>query len=127
MKKRFLKLLFLSGTLLSLLTACEYDYIAPTPPLPPPPANDTISLSQDIQPFFNAKCISCHGGTVAPNLTTGQSYASTVPAYVTAGSPETSTLYNVCKSGGSMTAYATITTKELDNLYRWIYAGAKND
>jgi mono/diheme cytochrome c family protein len=127
MKKRFLRLLFLSSILLSLLTACEYDYIVPTPPIPPPPANDTVSYSQDIQPFYNAKCISCHGGSTAPNLTAGQSYAATVPAFVVAGSPETSEMYIVCKTGGSMTAYATITAAELDLLYRWIFAGAKND
>jgi len=127
MKKRFLRLLFLSGILLSLLTACEYDYIVPTPPAPPPPANDTISFSQDIQPFFNAKCISCHGGGTAPNLTAGKSYSEVVPAHVVAGSPETSELYLVCKTGGSMTAYATITAAELDLLNRWIFAGAKND
>lgn len=127
MKKRFLKLLFLSGSLLFLLTACEYDYIVPTPPVAPPPADDTISFAQDVQPFFNAKCVSCHAGSVAPNLISGQSYSACVPAYVTAGNPETSELYTVCKIGGSMTTYATITPAELDLLYRWIYAGAKND
>jgi len=127
MKKRLLRLLFLSGTVLTLLTACEYDYIVPTPPPPPPPANDTISFAEDIQPFFDAKCISCHGGSTAPNLTAAQSYTALVPAHVIAGSPETSQLYTDCKPGGSMTAYATITTAELDHLYRWIYAGAKND
>ncbi len=127
MKKRLLRLFFLSGTLLLLLSACEYDFIVPTPPPPPPPANDTISFSQDIQPFFNAKCVSCHGGSTAPNLTTGKSYSEVVPAHVVAGSPETSGLYLVCKPGGSMAVYATITTTELDLLYRWIYAGAKND
>ncbi len=125
MKKRFLRLLFLSGTLLALLTACEYDFIAPTPPPPPPPANDTISYSQDIQPFFNAKCISCHGGGIAPNLKTGLSYAQLVPAFVVAGSPETSDLYIVCKPGGSMATHTA--AAELELMRRWILAGAKND
>ncbi len=127
MKKRFLRLLFLSGTLLALLTACEYDYNVPAPPKPAPPANDTISYSQDVQPFFTAKCVSCHAGSLAPNLVAGQSYAAVVPAFVTANSPETSELYTVCAPGGSMVSYGNVTSAELDLLYRWIFAGAKND
>jgi hypothetical protein len=127
MKKRFLRLLFLSGTLITLLTACEYDFVVPAPPTPAPPANDTISFSEDIQPFFNSKCISCHSGNIPPTLTAGQSYAAIVPAFVTESSPTTSELYTVCQPGGSMTTYATITSDELNLLYRWIYAGAKND
>jgi hypothetical protein len=126
MKKRFLRLLFLSGMLITLLTSCEYDYYTPVPKAPAPPANDTISFSEDIQPFFNTKCISCHGGSYAPNLTSGQSFAQIVPAYINAGNPETSQLYIDCNTGGSMTTYATITPAELNLLYRWIYAGAKN-
>ncbi len=125
MKNRFLRLLFLSGTLIALLTACEYDFIVPTPPPPAPPANDTISYSQDIQPFFNAKCVSCHSGGIAPNLKSGLSYAQLVPAFVTAGTPETSELYIVCKPGGSMASYAPADKLEL--MRRWIIAGAKND
>jgi hypothetical protein len=129
MKKRFLRLLFLSGTVLTLLTACEYEYNVPAPPTAPPPANDTISFSQDVQPFFDAKCVSCHAGSVAPNLVAGQSYGAVVPAYVTANSPETSELYTVCAPGGSMVGYVNggISSDELRLLYRWIYAGEKND
>lgn len=125
MKKRLLRLLFLSGTLLTLLTACEYDYNVPTPPTPPPPANDTISYSQDIQPFFNSKCISCHGGAIAPNLLSGQSYSVLVPAHVVAGEPASSSLYTKISAGGSMESFASDAERKL--VYRWIYAGAKND
>jgi hypothetical protein len=126
MKKRFLRLLFLSGTVLALLTACEYDYNAPAPPKPAPPAGDTISYSQDIQPFWDAKCVSCHAGSVPPNLLPAVSYLEVVP-YLIPNNPETSELYTVCQPGGSMAVYGKVTTVELDLLYRWIYAGAKND
>jgi len=125
MKKRLLRLLFLSGTLLILLTACEYDFITPAPPVPIPPANDTISYAQDIQPFFTAKCVSCHGGSIAPNLLTGQSYSTIVPSSVTAGNPETSSFYTDINTGGSMASYATPAERQL--VYRWIFAGAKNN
>ena len=125
MKKRLFRLLFLSGTLLIMLTACEYDFIVPAPPVPPPPPGDDISYSKDIQPFFNSKCISCHAGAIPPNLSAGQSYSALVPAFVTTGKPETSDLYIVCKPGGSMASHTS--AAELQLMYRWIYAGAKND
>jgi len=125
MKKRFLRLLFLSGTLLTLLTACEYDYIVPTPP-PPVIENDTISFLSDIQPIFDAKCISCHSNSQKPLLTTGNSYNALMTGnYVVAESPETSSLYTKCKPGGSMAPYTS--SDRLLLIYRWINAGAKND
>lgn len=124
MKKRLLRLLFLSGTLLAILTACEYDYIIPTPP-PPVIVGDTISYSQDIQPIFNAKCISCHSGT-NPVLTSGASYNALISGnFVVANSPATSDLYIVCKPGGSMSTYTS--ADQLALISRWITAGAKND
>jgi hypothetical protein len=124
MKKRLLRLLFLSGTVVTLLTACEYDFIVPTPP-PPVIENDTISYSQDIQPIFNAKCNSCHA-SIAPVLTTGISYNALMTGnYVVAGNPATSELYIVCKPGGSMASYTT--SDQLNLISRWITAGAKND
>jgi len=129
MKKRFLKLLFLSGTLLSLLTACEYDYIVPTPP-PPVIENDTISYSQDIQPIFTAQCASCHPAVYKPDLTAGKSYNALISGdYVVAGNPSSSSLYTKCSINGSMYTYFA-EGKEADQLLlisRWITAGAKND
>lgn len=126
MKKRLLGLLMVTGTLLMLLNSCEYDFIQPTPPPPPPPAGDTISFSQDIQPVFNAKCISCHPALSKPDLKTGNSYnALTTGNYVVANDPANSSLYTKCKSPGTMATY--ISEAQLDLIYRWIYAGAKND
>jgi hypothetical protein len=126
MKKRLLGLIMVTGTLLIMLTSCEYDFIEPTPPPPPPPAGDTISFAQDIQPFFNAKCASCHPGVYKPDLTAGNSYNALITGnYVVAGDPAASSLYTKCKPGASMAPYTT--AAELDLMYRWIYAGAKND
>ncbi len=74
MKRNLKGLMLLAGTMLLMLTACEYDFIEPTPAPPPPPAGDTISYSQDIQPFFDAKCVSCHPGVYKPDLTAANSY-----------------------------------------------------
>jgi hypothetical protein len=125
MKKRFLRLFFLAGMLLTMLTACEYSFIEPTPAPPPPPEGDTISYSQEIQPVFNASCNTCHA-SVPPVLTAATSYNNLMTGgYVVAKDPINSVLYNVCKPGGSMSSYTS--EEELDLIYRWIYAGAKND
>ncbi|MEI6059676.1 MAG: hypothetical protein WCR72_03155 [Bacteroidota bacterium] len=126
MKKRFLRLIMLSGTLIILLTACEYDFIVPTPPTPVPPAGDTISFSQDIQPIFTAKCASCHPSVYKPNLGAGLSYSAlTTGGYVVVGDPATSKLYLKVNTGGTMAGF--ISANQVNLIYRWIYAGAKND
>jgi len=126
MKKRLLGLLMVTGTLLIMLTSCEYDFIVTTPEAPaPPPESDTISYSQDIQPFFNKKCVSCHQGGVAPDLREGISYAVLVPNYVVAKQPQNSFLYTKCEPGQSMAPYTP--SADLALMKRWINAGAKNN
>lgn len=125
MKKRLLGFVFMTA-LLTLMTACEYDFIEPTPPPPTPPAGDTISYSQDIQPFFTAKCASCHPAIFKPDLTAGKSYASlSTGNYFVAGEPLNSSIYTKIATGGTMATYTT--AEQADLVYRWIYAGAKND
>lgn len=126
MKKNLKVLLLLAGTLCVLLTSCEYDTIEPTPPPPIPPASDTISFSQDIQPYFNNKCVSCHQGSIPPDLRAAVSYNELVAGnYLVPGKPENSSLYIISKDDPVMKPYST--EAELYLLYRWIYAGAKND
>jgi hypothetical protein len=126
MKKRLLGLLMITGTLLMLLTACEYDFITPAPEaVAPPPESDTIRYAQDIQPVFDAKCDGCHAGSLAPDLRQGKSYTALVPAFVVAGQSESSILYIKCAPGGSMNKYCL--PAELSLIKRWINAGAKND
>jgi len=125
MKKRLFRLLLLSGTLLSLLTACEYDYIVPTPP-PLVIENDTISFSNDIQPIFNAECISCHPAVYKPDFTVNKSYnALKSGGYVPDSIPANSSLYTKVNTGGTMAGYTNAANVEL--IRRWIVAGAKND
>jgi hypothetical protein len=126
MKKRLLRLVFATGALLTLMTACEYEFIVPTPPPTPPPAGDTISFSQDVQPVFNAHCASCHPSVYKPDLTSGKSYNALMTGnYVVANDPANSKLYTKCNTGGSMATY--MSAENLNLVYRWIYAGAKND
>lgn len=124
MIKRHLGLLFLTGTLLFLLSACEYDYIVQTPPEAPPSATaDTLCYALDIQPFFDAKCISCHPSVFKPDLTSGKSYNALISGgYLPDTIPTNSLLYNKCKSG-TMAGYATEAESKM--LFNWITFGAK--
>jgi len=132
--KKCLKVFLLAGTLIMLLTACEYEFIEPTPAPPPPPADDTISFAQDIIPVFNQSCnATCHkAGAIKPDLSAANAYtvltttkSTTNVDYVIANQPLNSYFYNKCKPGESMATYTS--AEQLELIYRWIYAGAKND
>ena len=101
-------------------TSCEkYTY---TPPAVDP--NTAWSLSTDIQPIFNASCISCHGGTVSPDLRDGKSFNALTKGGYVASPAESSRLYSKMVSG-SHEARSTAAEK-LKALY-WITQGAKNN
>jgi hypothetical protein len=92
-----------------------------------PPAVDPKAiwhLQSDIQPIFNANCISCHGANLSPDIREGKSYlALTKGGYVILPG-ETSRLYTHMTSAGH-TARSTDTEK-LKVLY-WINQGAQNN
>ena len=57
-----------------IVTSCYYDEMPPDAVTPIP---DTVSYSKDVQPLWDASCISCHktGGT-APDLTSANSFSA---------------------------------------------------
>jgi mono/diheme cytochrome c family protein len=101
-------------------SSCEkYTY---TPPAVDP--NTEWSLKTDIQPVFNASCVSCHGGTVSPDLRDGKSFnALTKGGYVNSPA-ETSRLYAKMVDGGHESR--STAAEKLKVLY-WITQGAKNN
>jgi hypothetical protein len=105
---------------IGVLSSCEkYTY---NPPAVDP--NATWSLSSDIQPIFNANCVSCHGGQIAPNLREGQSHnVLTRGGYVTTPA-ESSRLYT--KLIDPDHAARTTDVEKLKILY-WIEQGAQNN
>jgi hypothetical protein len=101
-------------------TSCEkYKY---TPQAVDPSA--TWHLQTDIQPIFNANCISCHGSALSPDLRDGKSYQSLIKGGYVSLPAESSKLYSKI-SGGSHLSRST-ETERLKVLY-WITQGALNN
>ena len=102
-----------------MTTSCEKEYYVPFP------TPDVVSYTQDIQPFFNAKCTSCHGNT-APNLESPDSYDNLINGgYINLSDPASSLLYTKIDIGGSMESYAT--QEERAMTLKWISQGAENN
>jgi hypothetical protein len=135
------KLILLAFMGLIMLASCEYDYyVFPSEPKDTTAIDtttdttgndttiveDTISFVQDIIPFFNSSCVSCHKGSKPPDLRASKAYSSLINGnYVVAKQPDNSLLYTKCNTGGSMKVYTS--ASDLKLLKRWILAGAKNN
>ena len=108
---------------LVIASSCQYDEVLPQEVEIPV---DPISYSLDIQPFFDAKCVSCHGGSIPPNLSASGSYDVLISGnWINTNDPASSPLYQSIEVGGSMESYATPTERAI--LYAWIQQGASNN
>ena len=85
---------------------------------------DSVHFATEIQPIFNANCISCHGAIKAPDLREGHSYnALTTGGYVDLPG-ETSVLYLKITSSD----HAPRTTDvDKQKILIWINQGANNN
>ena len=122
--KKMPKSISLFSAIAALLfsTSCKKEYLQTAPP---PDPNVPVSYSADIQPFFNARCVSCHG-SVAPNLAASVSYNNLIQGgYINLATPENSLLYTKINVGGSMEGYANSTERQMTLL--WIEQGALNN
>lgn len=107
---------------LALNVGCYYDQVAPeVVELPDEP----VSYTLEIQPFFEAKCISCHGG-ISPNLEAPDSYDNLINGgYINIDDPESSELYLAITVNSTMKDIPTDTEKAMT--LKWIEEGANND
>ena len=85
----------------------------------------TVKFSADIQPIFDNNCVSCHSGSLAPNLSDGKSFSSLVPGYVNLTTPADSKLYKQLTTNSSHIPRTTDLEKQ--KILKWIEQGAKND
>jgi len=121
--KNLYKILILLGMGV-FLSSCYYDtYMEVDVPVP-----DVVSYSADIQPLWNADCISCHGGN-APNLEApaGRSWTNLQP-YVVPGDPENSPLYHtLIRTNKPMPPGSAWAQWKIDLVEKWIEQGAENN
>ena len=77
-------------TLCVLTTSCYYDtYI----PIDDDVVVEDVSYENDIKPLWNNDCVSCHNGTVPPDMRDEVSYDELLDGYIVPGDAEMSILY----------------------------------
>lgn len=112
--------ILLIPVVLAITVSCEkYTY---TPPAVDP--DYAWSLQNDIQPIFNSSCISCHGGSVAPDLRSGKSWNSLSKGGYVNLPAEESRLYRKMKASDHK---ARSTESEKLKVLYWIKQGANNN
>lgn len=125
MQKRTLNLLIVLIAGVILMASCTDKYIT-QPSVPPPPPGYQYSLTKDVQPIFDAKCVNCHkGGAIPPDLTPGKAYADLFSMnLIDTINPANSMVYKKMYNG-SMAVYCT--QQDADVVLQWITQGAKNN
>lgn len=114
---------FISLLAVIILVSCEYEKIEPiVVELPDEP----ISYSSEIQPVFDAKCLTCHSSN-KPVLIAGQSYNNLISgSYIDTDEPDDSELYEKV-SEGHPGGNNSLTAEELAKILKWIEEGAQNN
>lgn len=111
----------------SLFVSCE-QYVFDPPVLDP---DEEVFFAADIVPIFTAKCTSCHGGVIPPDLRADKAFASLItdatPAtkFVNTAAPETSVLYTKLLPGTSHDGRSTGIEQQM--ILKWIQDGALNN
>ena len=125
--KNFLLLISIIAGVIYFSSCEKYSFRVETLPPVDTTGTDTtnyVSFSTEVQPIFDAKCISCHKGSRNPDLRPENSFASlTTGGYVTQPAAD-SKLYKklISSSHSSMTTQAQKST-----IYLWIGQGAKDN
>lgn len=124
--KKLLKIVLVSG-LIFMFQSCYYDTVLEEEIIPPP---DDVSYSEDIMPLWNSDCVSCHKGTIAPDLRNEVSYDELLNGYVIPNNSDDSVLYKSLLGidGISLMPPDGIWSQNKINLVKaWIDQGAKNN
>jgi mono/diheme cytochrome c family protein len=111
------------AAILMCVSSCYYEDVAPVEVVIP---DDPINYVLDVQPFFDANCIACHGGSISPNLSASVSYEELISGnWINTTAPESSRLYVSIDMGGNMEAYATPAERAI--ILAWIEQGASGN
>ena len=88
------------------------------------------SIRQNI--LISNKCVSCHTGPDSPHRVDLASYESIMrspvfPPLIVPGDPDSSSLYDSIKSGRMPKGMPRLSDRELQVVYEWIKAGAREE
>lgn len=114
-------LLFSIAATAMYFTSCEkYSYVIE--PIVPP--DDPVFYNLDIQPIFDAKCTSCHRGSIAPDLRPDNSYKALSEGGYINMPAEDCKLYDYAINRTSHMSYTS--QEEKGTIYAWLLQGAEN-
>jgi len=85
---------------------------------------DSVHFQAEIQPIFDAKCITCHGPIKAPNLRDGYSYEALTEGGYVEQPGETSILYTKMTGAEHSPRSSDVDKQKVLN---WINQGAHNN
>lgn len=123
--KKAARIAFAGVILMTLVSACEYEYAEFPEPVP---SEVEVKFSTEIVPIFVSSCnsSSCHGtGAVPPDLTPANAYSSLMELnQVDTANPANSILYKKMATG-SMAQFST--AAQAQAVFDWISQGAKNN
>jgi mono/diheme cytochrome c family protein len=95
----------------------------------PPVTSQDVSFRNDVQPIFNTRCVSCHGGMEGIYL---DNYSDVMKGsfgwpVVVPGVPENSRLIQLVSSGYMPYGGPPLTQGQIQKLANWVAAGAPNN
>lgn len=109
---------------------CAYNFIVEEQVIDPgDPGAPQISFSQEIQPIFDAKCVSCHTtGGQRPDLSASNSYSSlNTSRYTSTTDPESSLIYTHPNPSTSGHTWAKYSEAEAAKVLTWITQGVQQN
>ena len=115
-------IMILTGSMILILSGCT-KYEIPAPECPDNlPTN--VSFAGDVQAIFDGKCVVCHGGGQAPDLSPGWAYDELMDGdYIDTEFPCSSVLYEVFLG----THGGRASDDEILTILGWIDEGAKDN
>lgn len=117
---------FTAVLLMFICQSCYYDELTADSGVLP----TNVSFSNDVQRIFNINCVSCHNGTLAPNLTSGNSFNALINGnYVIPFDANNSDLMNSLLGNGAaiMPPSGALSQADINKISQWINEGALNN
>jgi uncharacterized membrane protein len=119
-------------------TACGSSPAAPTAASNPSPVRQSptaaggVGFSANVQPIFQSRCVSCHGGGRTNAGLDLSSYASVMKGsrsgpVVVPGGPGNSLLYQMVESDNMPASGPPLTADQKETIRQWIQSGAPNN